>query len=120
MKSNSPESIRVSALKVETVAMAANAIKLAKRQLRREINAALKIMPLEQIKQENEVMQKRVLESAAYKRSKHVAVYLALEREADTSAIIADLLRPGSDKICYVPQVAADLKSMKMLQVFAA
>lgn len=96
---------------------ALSAIKLAKRQLRREVNAALKTMPLEQIRAENEAMQKRVLESAVYKRSKHVAVYLALEREADTAIIIADLLKSGSDKVCYVPQVAQDLKSMRMLQV---
>eukprot|EP00698_Gefionella_okellyi_P007777 TRINITY_DN1902_c0_g1_i2.p1 TRINITY_DN1902_c0_g1~~TRINITY_DN1902_c0_g1_i2.p1 ORF type:complete len:206 (+),score=43.36 TRINITY_DN1902_c0_g1_i2:90-707(+) len=93
------------------------ALKLAKQQLRREVRALLKVFPLDKIASESLVIQQKVLNSEVYKRSRHVAIYLCMEREAQTNLIVDDLLRPDSDKVCYVPMVLPDLSTMKMLHV---
>eukprot|EP01134_Creolimax_fragrantissima_P001851 CFRG1851T1 len=85
---------------------------LTKKLLRKELNSMiLSLSTVEKARQSLDVTE-QVLQSSAYKTSRHVAVYLSTPEEIDTSLIIADIFKSG--RVCYVPRYT--MTEMHMLK----
>jgi 5-formyltetrahydrofolate cyclo-ligase len=67
-------------------------LRAAKRVLRKDLAARLNNMTKEEIREQSRSVQQQVISSEWYKRSKTIAVYLAMEQELQTDLLIGDLL----------------------------
>jgi len=62
-------------------------------------------------------VQKQILSSEVYSKSRYVGVYLSMGKELPTQLILNDLLRPDSGKVCFIPFIDNSQNKIKMLKV---
>eukprot|EP01103_Thecamoeba_quadrilineata_P016358 TRINITY_DN5444_c0_g1_i1.p1 TRINITY_DN5444_c0_g1~~TRINITY_DN5444_c0_g1_i1.p1 ORF type:complete len:220 (-),score=38.62 TRINITY_DN5444_c0_g1_i1:68-667(-) len=79
----------------------------------------LKVLTLQEITQQGIFVQKQILSSSIYNQSQNVAIYISMEKELPTDAIIQDLLRPDSGKRCFVPYIDKKIEKLRMLEVIS-
>eukprot|EP00029_Vermamoeba_vermiformis_P012542 TRINITY_DN7389_c0_g1_i1.p1 TRINITY_DN7389_c0_g1~~TRINITY_DN7389_c0_g1_i1.p1 ORF type:complete len:208 (-),score=20.55 TRINITY_DN7389_c0_g1_i1:31-654(-) len=91
---------------------------MAKDLVRKRIIQLLKSLSSDEIARQGSLIQNRLLGSEQYKKAKYIGVYLHTPKEAPTNKIIEDILRPGSNKVLFVPQVTGP--TMKMVRIYSA
>jgi len=91
---------------------------VAKKELRKRLLYLLSSFPHSLFLSQGKNVQAQVLASDAYKQNKHIGVYIAMKGEMPTSDIIDDILRPESQKICYIPYIETGPNArIRMLRV---
>eukprot|EP01122_Echinamoeba_exundans_P000510 TRINITY_DN10448_c0_g1_i1.p1 TRINITY_DN10448_c0_g1~~TRINITY_DN10448_c0_g1_i1.p1 ORF type:complete len:218 (+),score=25.04 TRINITY_DN10448_c0_g1_i1:31-684(+) len=95
-----------------------------KANVRSTVNALLRQMSVQDVKRESEAIQIKILSSPLYKRATRIAVYLNLTKEVGTRAIIEDILRSDSGKVCFVPDIVPDPSNvgetkMRMVRLYS-
>eukprot|EP00741_Cyanophora_paradoxa_P020266 tig00021238_g19560.t1 len=88
-----------------------------KKELRKRFRASLKAMTPQELEADSRAVCEAVLRSDAYRRAKHVGVYVPLPSELSTYVVLQDLLRPGSGKYAYVPRTNMADCSMELLRI---
>ncbi|KAI9015887.1 hypothetical protein CLU79DRAFT_765148 [Phycomyces nitens] len=90
-------------------------INTLKRALRKEVGAKLRTIPSTVLKTQSEAVHQQLFNLDAYKKSRHISVYISLpDSEIDTYPIIHSILRAG-EKALYVPRCSRD--SMEMVKI---
>jgi 5-formyltetrahydrofolate cyclo-ligase len=90
---------------------------MAKDLVRKRIIQLLKNLSEDEIARQGSLIQNKLLGSDQYKKAKYIGVYLHTPKEAPTNKIIEDILRPGSNKVLFVPQVTGP--TMKMVRIYS-
>eukprot|EP01135_Chromosphaera_perkinsii_P000881 Nk52_evm44s152 gene=Nk52_evmTU44s152 len=89
------------------------AVAAAKSALRKEISSKLKAMTGDSVSKASEKVIGKLLKSELYMQSKHVALYLSMEKEVCTVELLKDIFAKG--KTCYIPHY--DATDMVMLRI---
>lgn len=94
-----------------------NAIKMAKRSLRREVQNKLSQVPREDIAKQSQTIHSKLFQLKQFAQAERVGLYLSMPNEVDTVAILQKCLDDG--KLCFVPRFDVHTRHMDFVQCFS-
>jgi len=93
-------------------------MKALKRSFRKDVSSRLSSLSSSFITSQSLALQKIFLNSELYQSAKRVGIYLHMPGEAATDLILADLLKEGSPRICFVPCIrGGDISMVRLFSV---
>jgi len=76
-----------------------------KKDLRSQVKRSLDKLSASDREKQGIQICNQVLQSAAFKNSKSICLYINMPSEVPTKMLLDEVLKPGSDKKCYVPKI---------------
>ncbi|XP_062868456.1 5,10-methenyltetrahydrofolate synthetase (5-formyltetrahydrofolate cyclo-ligase) [Trichomycterus rosablanca] len=91
------------------------AVRAAKQALRREIKKRLAVLSEEEKQRQSQELSLKLFEHPRYQSSGRVALFLSMQDEVCTDAILQHALTSG--KVCFIPRYQSNSNHMDMLRL---
>lgn len=99
--------------------VATAAFRAAKAALRVELKSRIANIPHEELNRQSKIITEKVLESARFKSSHRVSIYLSIKNEirVETAGILEQIFK--QEKECFVPKFTPNTHQMSLLKIFS-